>query len=149
MPIDASSNPYGSGGIDPDDDLALAGKGAAGAAAGKEFQPLDDDDDLSDAGKGAGSSAADSDPFEPGDFGKGDLGAEDDLSKGALGDDDGDALGLGADDPLAAAKLDAVDDDLTKGDFDDDDDLGKDFGGDDVDNAFDDAPDTKDFDVDV
>ena len=146
MPIDASSNPYGSGGVDPDDDLALAGKGAAGAAAGKEFQPIDDDD-LNDAGKGAGSSAADSDPFEPGEFDKGDLGAEDDLSKGALGDEDGDVLGLGTDDPLAAAKIDAVDDDLTK-DFDDDD-LGKDFGGDDVDTAFDDAPDTKDFDVDV
>lgn len=71
MPIDASSDPYDAG-FDPDD-LALAGKGAfdtaaAAAVSGKSLGGLDDDDDLESAGKGADPVPA---PFEPDPVDKG------------------------------------------------------------------------------
>ena len=147
MPIDASSNPY-DGGLDPDD-LTLAGKGAAAAAASSKGIEAADDDDLADAGKGASPGGADSEPFDaegitkdPGDSDLGtlDLGGGTDEFEGfdAVGDA---ALGSKLDDPL--------DDDLGKSDsFDDDSDVltgaKSSFDADDIDDAAD-----KDFDIDV
>ena len=88
MPIDASSNPYGGGGLDPDDDLANAGKGAAAA-----HLPVDDvkgiEDDLKNAGQGAHSNTGtdDGDAFHKGDAGGADKGAFHDDGSHGFGDD--------------------------------------------------------------
>jgi hypothetical protein len=132
MPIDASSDPYDAG-IDPDD-LALAGKGAVGAAgsaaAADKAIGAAADDDLESAGKGANpvddSSTFEAEPVVK-DFDKtfGDDLVDDDPTGGTrsadgllddLDDDPAGSVGgkLGADDALDDDEL-ADDDDL---DFD-------------------------------
>jgi hypothetical protein len=135
MPIDASSDPYDAG-IDPDD-LALAGKGAVGAAgtaaAADKAIGAAADDDLESAGKGA-NPVDDGGAFEPEpvekDFGK------------TFGDE------LVDDDPTGGSRsaegvLDELDDDDPAGPF------GGKLGGDD---AFDDDDtdlDKDDLDLDL
>lgn len=151
MPIDASSNPY-DGGLDPDD-LTLAGKGAAAAAASSKGIEAAEDDDLADAGKGAAPGGEAAEPFDAEGISK-DPGGSDDafnlggVSGGESGDllddvDDGsDLLGSKLDDPL--------DDDLGSKveEFDDDGDVltgaKSSFDADDIDD-----PADKDFDIDV
>ena len=152
MPIDASSNPY-DGGLDPDD-LTLAGKGAAAAAASSKGIEAAEDDDLADAGKGAAPGGEAGESFDAEGISK-DPGAGDDtLDLGGVGGGEGDLLGdIEIDDgsDLLGSKLDdPLDDDLgskVEG-FDDDGDVltgaKSSFDADDIDD-----PADKDFDIDV
>jgi hypothetical protein len=79
MPIDASSNPYGGGGLDPTDDLANAGKGASVDHLPPEHADVKGgvEDDLKDAGHGAAhpNTADGGDVLHKGDVGGADKGA--------------------------------------------------------------------------